>query len=233
MPVGVICNVVCVFVGTIIGALIENYVPKHLRESLPKVFGICSVAIGINSIVGVQTLSMVILATIVGYVIGELIQINEKVANIFRKALNKLHFNIEGDEKEYMETYLLVVLMFSMSGMGLFGALSEGMSGDSSVLMSKSVLDFFTAILFGTTLGYAQALISIPQLVILSLCFFLSKIILPYTNPTMILDFKACGGLLTMMTGLSVAKIIHLKAINLIPALVIVMPIIGFYQFLI
>ena len=83
-----------------------------------------------------------------GFVIGELLHIDIIVRNAFASILRKLPFKIEGNYDEYMELYLLVVLMFSMSGMGLFGALTEGMSGDPSVLISKSVLDVFTAILF-------------------------------------------------------------------------------------
>ena len=138
-------------------------------------------------------------------------------------------FIIEGNQEEYMHLYLLVVLMFSMSGMGLFGALTEGMSGDASVLISKSVLDFFTAVLFGAALGYAQSLICVPQLLILLACFFLAKAILPFVNSTMIADFKACGGVITMITGLTVSKILDVRAMNLVPALILVMPFVGLY----
>ena len=92
---------------------------------------------------------MVIMAIILGFVIGELCHLYDRVHDIFAFLLDKLPFHIEGNQEEYMHLYLLVVLMFSMSGMGLFGALTEGMSGDASVLISKSVLDFFTAVLFG------------------------------------------------------------------------------------
>ena len=123
----------------------------------------------------------------------------------------------------------IIVLMFSMSGMGLFGALTEGMSGDASVLISKSVLDFFTAVLFGAALGYAQSLICVPQLLILLACFFLAKAILPFVSATMIADFKACGGVITMITGLTVSKILDVRAMNLVPALILVMPFVGLY----
>jgi uncharacterized membrane protein YqgA involved in biofilm formation len=175
---------------------------------------------------------MVIMAVICGFVIGELLHLNVLVANVFSKLLKKLPFSIEGNHDEYMELYLLVVLMFSMSGMGLFGALSEGMSGDSSVLVSKSVLDFFTAVLFGAALGYAQTLICVPQFIILMCCFFLAKAIVPYINETMILDFKACGGVITMITGLTVAKIFKVQAINLVPALILVMPLVALFHML-
>ena len=229
MPIGILTNVLAVFIGTVIGGSIKKYIPQSLNNELPKVFGICAFTIGIMSVIGVKTLPMVIMAIICGFVIGELLHINMFISNCFSKVLKKLPFKIEGNHDEYMEVYLLVVLMFSMSGMGLFGALSEGMSGDSSILISKSVLDFFTAVLFGATLGYAQTLICVPQFVIFMICFFLAKAILPFINDIMIADFKACGGIISMITGLSIAKIFKVNAINLVPALIIVMPLVGLY----
>lgn len=229
MPIGVITNVSGVCIGTLLGAMIKNIIPAYLKDELPKVFGICSVSIGIMSIINVATMPMVIMAIILGFVIGELLQIHKYISLAFSKVLQHLPFKVEGNHDEYMETYLLVVLMFSMSGLGLFGALTEGMSGDASILLSKSVLDFFTAVLFGAILGYAQVLICIPQFVILFLCFLLARAIIPYTNATMIADFKACGGIITVVTGLSVARILKVRAINLVPALILVMPLVAFY----
>lgn len=233
MPIGIIINVCAVFLGTIIGGSIKRFLPQYLIEELPKIFGICSVTIGIMSIIGVETLPMVIMAIIVGFVIGEMCHLYDHVHHLFSILLKRLPFHIEGNHDEYMQLYLLVVLMFSMSGMGLFGALTEGMSGDSSVLISKSVLDFFTAILFGAALGYAQGLICIVQFVILMICFFLAKAILPYINDVMIADFKACGGVITMITGLTVSKILNVKAMNLVPALILVMPFVGLYMIIV
>ena len=230
MPIGIIINVIAVFIGTIIGGTLKKYIPEHLKYELPKIFGICAFTIGVNSVIQVKTLPMVIMSIVLGFVIGELLHVDLIVKDIFSSVLKKLPFKIEGNYDEYMETYLLVVLMFSMSGMGLFGALTEGISGDPSVLISKSVLDVFTAILFGATLGYAQSLICVPQFLILITCFSLAKIILPFVNETMIIDFKACGGLITMITGLSVSKIMKVKAINLVPALIIVMPLVALFH---
>lgn len=201
MPVGVLTNVCAVFIGTFIGGFIKKILPKHLIEELPKVFGICSVTIGITSILNVKTLPMVIMAIILGFVIGELCHLYDHVHDIFAFLLDKLPFHIEGNQEEYMHLYLLVVLMFSMSGMGLFGA----------------------------ALGYAQSLICVPQLLILLACFFLAKAILPFVNSTMIADFKACGGVITMITGLTVSKILDVRAMNLVPALILVMPFVGLY----
>ena len=187
MPVGVLTNVCAVFIGTFIGGLIKKVLPKHLMEELPKVFGICSVTIGLMSVIQVKTLPMVIMAIILGFVIGELCHLYDHVHDIFAFLLDKLPFHMEGNQEEYMHLYLLVVL------------------------------------------GYAQSLICVPQLLVLLACFFLAKAILPFINSTMIADFKACGGVITMITGLTVSKILDVRAMNLVPALILVMPFVGLY----
>ena len=49
---------------------------------------------------------------------------------------------------------------------GIFGAMNEGMTGDPSILIAKSFLDFFTAMIFACSLGIAVSVISIPLLII-------------------------------------------------------------------
>ena len=232
MPIGIIVNVFAVFIGSIIGGAIKKYIPENLKEDLPKVFGICAFTIGMVSVGGVKTLPMVIMSVILGFVIGELLHIDVILRNLFSSVLKKLPFKIEGNHDEYMELYLVVVLIFAMSGTGIFGALTEGMNGDPTILISKSVLDVFSAILFGASLGYAQTLICVPQFIILLACFSLAKLILPFISDIMIADFKACGGIITMITGLSVSKLMKVKAINLVPALIIVMPLVALFHIL-
>ena len=41
--------------------------------------------------------------------------------------------------------------------------------------------------------------------------------------------FTACGGVITMITGLTVSKILDVRAMNLVPALILVMPFVGLY----
>ena len=52
------------------------------------------------------------------------------------------------------------------SGTGIYGSLVSGMDGDHSVLIAKSILDLFTALIFACTLGIAVAVIAVPQFVI-------------------------------------------------------------------
>ena len=52
---------------------------------------------------------MVIMAIILGFVIGELCHLYDHVHDIFAFLLDKLPFHIEGNQEEYMHLYLFDV----------------------------------------------------------------------------------------------------------------------------
>jgi Uncharacterized membrane protein, possible Na+ channel or pump len=223
MPVGVLVNVASVFLGSLIGALLGKHIPKGMREHLPLVFGFCAMTIAISSIVKIVNLPAVILASILGFAVGELLHLERKTERFFSWLVEKSHVG-QGNSLD-MELYITAVALFCASGMGIFGVLTEGMSGNHSILLSKAVLDFFTAIIFAISLGYATALIALPQLLIMLVLFFLSSFVSPHISSVMFADFTACGGLLTLATAFRMAKIKSMPIINLIPALILVFPI--------
>ena len=62
-----------------------------------------------------------------------------------------------------MEFYITAVALFCCSGFGWYSTLTEGITGDPSLLMSKAVLDFFTTMIFAASLGKAICAIPLPQ----------------------------------------------------------------------
>ncbi|VTP78119.1 Protein of uncharacterised function (DUF554) [Leclercia adecarboxylata] len=98
------------------------------------------------------------------------------------------------------------------------------MTGDPSILIAKAFLDFFTRDDFATTLGIAVAAICVPMLLIQLALATCATLILPLTTPAMMADFTAVGGLLLLATGLRICGIKMFAVVNMLPALVIAMP---------
>lgn len=136
-------------------------------------------AIGMVSLVKLQTFPVVILTLILGALIGEIINLDGKVKLVFQTVLDKFHFKIIGDREEYMRFYLIVAVTFCASGSNIFGVISEGISGDFTILFSKAVMDFFTATIFAATLGRAINLIVLPQFIILCTFFIVTSSLFP------------------------------------------------------
>ncbi len=224
MPLGVIVNSICVLTGGILGGMFGKKLPKHIVDTLPNIFGVSAMSMGISLIVKVSSLSAVILALIVGALVGECLHIESNISNGLKKLLLKNDGSSGEHQIEFMSTLISMIVLFGFSGTGVFGALNSGFSGDHSILFAKSILDFFTAIIFGATLGYAICITAIPQLTVGLILFYCSTLLLPLLSEVMINDFKACGGIITLAVGLKMAKIKHYNVLNLIPALIFVMP---------
>ena len=229
MPIGVIINTVAIFLGGIAGALLGDKLPEKYKEQLNLIFGLCSMGMGISSIVLMKYMPAVVFALIIGTIVGLVFKLGDKVYELCSK-LQKVMIRIvpkketNMSETEFLATLITVIVLFCSSGMGIYGSLSEGMTGDSSLLITKSILDFFTAAIFACNLGYIVSLITVPQFVIFTTLFLSASFIVPLTTPDMIADFKACGGFLMVAAGFRILKLKMFPVVDMIPAMILVMP---------
>ena len=216
MPVGVLINTAAIFLGGIVGALVGGRIPQRINDALTGVFGLSAITMGIYLIIQLSALSAVVMSIILGTLIGECFNIEHGLS----RGLSRL----AGDSlsEEQLDNIISMIILFCFSGTGLFGAMNSGLSGDHSILISKAIMDFFTAIIFGATSGYLVGVIAVPQMCIGTLLFFLGSLLMPLLNQQMVSDFKAVGGIITLAVGLKIAKIRYFRVINMVPALVLV-----------
>jgi len=229
MPIGIIINTIAIFLGGIAGALLGDKLPEKYKEQLNLIFGLCSMGMGISSIVLMKYMPAVVFALIIGTIVGLVFKLGDKVYELCSK-LQKVMIRIvpkketNMSETEFLATLITVIVLFCSSGMGIYGSLSEGMTEDSSLLITKSILDFFTAAIFACNLGYIVSLIAVPQFVIFTTLFLSASFIVPLTTPDMIADFKACGGFLMVAAGFRILKLKMFPVVDMIPAMILVMP---------
>ena len=222
MPIGIITNVGAVLVGGVLGCLIGNRVSEQWKTTLTGFFGLAALTMGVVLILRVKNLSPVILALIVGGILGEALQLEQRVNGLVVKATHRLMAGTKADEAYLMQVATVIVL-FCFSGTGWYGALYEGMTGDGSILITKAILDGVTACIFGALLGRIVPWLAAPQLFIMLALFFLSSLVSPYITPAMNADFSAMGGIITLAAGLRMTRIkTDIRVINLLPSLPLV-----------
>ena len=223
--IGIIVNVLAVALGALAGALCGHRLPEHLRAGLNSIFGICAMGMGISSITLMENMPAVIMAVILGTAVGLMIHLGDKITASGKLLQNVMEKKGIGGDFFDISLFVTAFVLFCTSGTGIYGSLDAGMTGNVTILMSKSILDFFTAMIFACTLGYITCVIAIPQFLIFAVLFLMAKLIYPLTTPVMINDFKACGGFVLLATGLRIAKIKEFPIADMIPAMILVMPI--------
>ncbi len=222
---GIIINVLAVALGGLAGALCGRHLPEHFRLGLNSIFGICAMGMGVSSIMLMENMPAVIMAVILGTSAGLLIRLGDRITASGKLLQNFMEKKGVGGEDFDVSLFVTAFVLFCTSGTGIYGSLDAGMTGNVTILLSKSVLDFFTAMIFACSLGLATSLIAVPQLVIFGLLYLLANLIYPLTTPVMINDFKACGGFILLATGLRIARIREFPIADMIPAMILVMPI--------
>ena len=138
VPKGILLDCLCVLLGTNLGSAIKNHIPARINQPMNVIFGLSAIAIGITSVVKLHSLPAVILTFILGGLIGEAVNLDDKIKSLFQRILERLRFQIHGDKEVYMRFYLIVTVTFCASGTNIFGAINEGISGDFTILLSKA-----------------------------------------------------------------------------------------------
>ena len=113
--------------------------------------------------------------------------------------------------------------LFCASGFGLYSVMVESISGDRAQIISKAILDFFIALIYGGSMGIAISLVAVPQLAVFTCFFFLAKVLIPMMSDAMLTNFIACGGVLSIAAGMRMAKIRQYPVIDMLPALALIL----------
>jgi len=234
MIIGPFVNGAAILTGSIVGVLLGTHVPRRISERLPLVFGCVAMSLGVSMIVKVTSLPPVVIAVILGTILGEIVRIEklfQALARLARRAVSvftpKRAREGEDDAKrevKHTETFISATVLFCFSGVGILGSLTEGMTGDTTLLLVKAIMDWFTALVFAISLGLSVAVLAIPQTLVQVGLFLSATLILPLTTPAMVGDFSACGGIIMIATGLTIAQIKSFPLSSMLVALILVMP---------
>ena len=79
MPLGVIVNTLSVAIGGVIGAFVGNKLTADFKEKINMIFGCCSMAMGISSIVLMENMPAVVFSVIIGTIIGLCIHLGDQI----------------------------------------------------------------------------------------------------------------------------------------------------------
>lgn len=227
---GPLVNSSALALGAIFGAALRHGAPDRVKKALPLTCGVISIGIGSILSNKAQALPAVSLALLAGALIGELLFLEHGVERFvhWMQGILARHTTERGsqhDSEQFIVKFVSISVLFCASGMGIFGAIQEGMTGEANILLAKAVLDLFTAAIFAADLGFGVALIALPQLLMQSALFLGARQLMPLTTPAMLADFSACGGIIMLATGLRICGIKIFPIVNMLPALILVMPV--------
>lgn len=220
MPFGILTDVAVTLTGSILGCFISSRLSDNWKKMLNNMMGLSAIVMGIVLILRVKNLSVVVLSLLLGGCIGELLHLEDRVNQTASAVTSRLVGG--GTDNVYLAQVSAVLILFCFGGTGWYGALNEGITGDSNILITKAILDCFAACIFAAVLGKIVPCLCLPQLCVYLSLFGVAHVVQGAITDVMIADFSAVGGIVTFVAGLRLCKIKEdIKGLNLLPGLIL------------
>ena len=108
--------------------------------------------------------------------------------------------------------------------MAIVGSIQDGLVHDPSMLYTKSLLDFIIVIVFASTLGIGSIFAALPILVLEGSLTLFAGALNGILTTAVINNMVMVGNILIVGVGVNLMEAYHIKVANLLPALIIAIP---------
>lgn len=226
--VGPMVNSAGIIAGAVAGSLLAQRMGAQFQKKIMLVFGCISMGLGIFMIGKANALPPIVCAMMLGAVLGESCRIevmvtfaSRHVAAFFaRRSKGKNAVGIE----VIQDQFAVFTVVFCASGLGFFGSMQEGLTGDASMLFIKALLDLPTAMFIAANIGAIIGVLAVPQFLVQMLVILSAGFVADWASPEMLADFSGCGGIIMFATGVRMCGIVQFPILSMLPSLLLVMP---------
>jgi uncharacterized membrane protein YqgA involved in biofilm formation len=217
LPIGTLINMLAVITGGFAGLFLNKKLTNRVQEIIFQALGLCTLVIGVQMSLQTNNFLLLIFSVVIGGVLGESLNLKSKIKNISN--LIKAKFAPNNDK--FSEGLISAFVIFCTGSMTIIGSLNEGISGDRSLLITKSVLDGLTAIVLASTYGVGVLFSVVPMLIFQGgLTLFASRFSGVFSE-LLLTELTAIGGVLILGISLNLLKIKEVRVVNLLPGLAV------------
>lgn len=207
-------NAIAVVMGVVLGIIFKRWITEELNRFLMQGLGICIIYVGYRGSLTGENAIIAILSMVIGGVIGHKIDFDKRLERLGDKIQMKLH---TGDtESSFAAGFVNCTLLVCIGAMAIVGSMQSGMSGNHEILFSKSMIDFFAALVMAATMGWGVAMAAAPLFLYEGVLSLSAKVVSPYLTTGTINEMSCVGSLLIIMIGLNTMKLTNIKVANFI-----------------
>lgn len=215
---GVCINVITVILGSSIGLLFKKGIPERVSSAAMVGLGACTLYIGITGSLQGENVLILIASVVLGAIVGTLLNIDGRINRLAEKAESR--FRKSGTDISIAEGIISATLLFCVGSMTVTGSIQAGLTGDSSILITKAMLDLVSSIMLASSLGVGVLLSAIAVFIIQGGLVLLAGFLSPLLTPGAINEMTCAGSLLIIMIGTNLMGITKIKVADYLPAIV-------------
>lgn len=211
---GTLINAGAVLLGGGLGLLLKRGIPRRVSDAVMEALGFAVLYLGISGAWGMEQPLVVIASLAIGTAIGTALDLDGKVNTLAEKVTGA---GKTAEKSGLKEGLVSATVLFCAGAMGITGALSDGLSGDYSVLLTKAVLDGVSACFLASAMG-AGVLLSAASLLLYQGLFTLLGAFCSTFLGGVAGSMGAVGSLLLIPIALNLMGVKQFKVMNCVPA---------------
>lgn len=237
---GTIINTLAIVAGSLVGLFIKGGISEKISDTIMKGLALCVLYIGISGALQGENTMITIICIALGALIGEIIDIDEKLNNLGKYIENKVNRKNKNNELEVAimdgeeavcteddtkisisQGFVYASLIFCVGAMAIVGSMESGLHGNHSTLIAKSIIDGISSIIFTASLGIGVMFSAGAVFIYQGLITLGSGMLAGVLSTPVITAMTAIGSLLILGLGLNMLGATKIKVANLLPAVFI------------
>ena len=233
MMLGTIVNALAILAGSVAGMCL-TWLAGHFSSMLPSnsaVLGerlqtiimqgvsLSVLYLGVSGCLEGNNALVAIISMVLGALIGELLDLDQKMKNLGDWVQKKTERLIHGGKASVSEGFVTASLLFCVGAMAIVGSLQSGLTGDHSTIYAKSLLDGISSIVFSASLGIGVAFSAVAVFLYQGSITLMASFLQPLLSDVVIGEMTCVGSLLIIALALNMLGITKIKVMNLVPAI--------------
>ena len=226
---GTIVNTAAVIFGGVLGILLKNGIAKRFEKILMQALGLATTFIGLsgtlkhmlvveNGSITTQGTTLLIFSLVLGSLLGEWVNIESKMEKIGIKL--KSAAKVKSDNR-FVDGFVNASLIICVGAMAIVGAMQDGLTGDSSMLITKSLLDFVIVAVLTATYGIGASFSAIPIFIYQGLITLIAALFGAIISDVLIAELSFVGNALVFCVGVNLVREKTFRVANMLPALLV------------
>ena len=216
---GTLLNAGTVLVGGLLGTFLGDRLPERIRDAVVRGIGLFVVVMGVKFAIDTASLLYLLGSILVGGVVGTVAGI-DRALTAFGAMLQR-RFARADTPSTVSEAFVTAAIVFCVGPLTFLGSIQNGLTGDASLLVIKSVLDGFTAVALSAALGWG-VLLTIGVILVYQGGLALGAAGLAHAlSDAQLREMNAVGGLLILGVGLKLLSVRDVKVADYLPAILV------------
>ena len=209
--------------GSLFGLLFSRRITDRFKTVIYVGIGMFTLVIGVMMALETTRILFVGLSIVIGGLLGSWWKVEGGILRMGEFLQARFEKREGGEGNTFALGFLNASILFCVGSMTIVGSFRAGAEGNLDLILTKSVMDGFMAILLTAAMGIGVAFSILTILVYQGGLTLLAGLIAPYVSELVLSELSGTGGILVMMIGFNLLKLKEIKTGDFLPALLVIL----------